>query len=72
MIFEGTYDAHHWRVLHDRWDDLRAQLHGVVVPHRLRPGCTAEEHVEIRRLDAAAPDFEPPRRGGKGSGAITT
>ncbi|CAO4132613.1 hypothetical protein [Methylorubrum extorquens] len=68
VIFEDTYDAHHWRVLHERWDDLRAQLHGVVVPHRLRPGCTEEEHTEIRRLDAAAPNFEPPRRDGKGLG----
>lgn len=59
VIFDGTYDAHQWRVLHERWDDLRAQLHGVVVPHRLRPGCTNEEHAEILRLDAAAPNFEP-------------
>ena len=59
VIFEGTYDAHHWHVLHDRWDDLRAQLHGIVVPHRLRPGCTEEERDAIRRLDAAAPNFEP-------------
>ncbi len=51
--------AHHWRVLHDRWDDLRAQLHGIVVPHRLRPGCNAEELSVIHQLDAAAPDFEP-------------
>lgn len=72
VIFEGTYDAHHWRVLHERWDDLRAQLHGVVVPHRLRPGCTEEEDAEIRRLDAAAPDFEPPRHDGKESGYVPT
>lgn len=61
VIFEGTYDAHHWRVLHERWDDLRAQLHGTVVPHRLRPGCSPEELDEIKRLDAAAPSFEPER-----------
>lgn len=62
VIFEDTYDAYHWRVLHERWDDLRAQLHGIVVPHRLRPGCTSEEQEEIRLLDKAAPDFEPWRR----------
>ncbi|RYG94660.1 MAG: hypothetical protein EON58_15780 [Alphaproteobacteria bacterium] len=59
VIFEGTYDAYHWRVLHDRWDDLHAQLNGVVVPHRLRSGCTDEERSEIDRLDSAAPNFKP-------------
>lgn len=59
IVFEGTYDAHHWSVLQDRWDDLRAQLHGVVVPHTMRMGSTEEELVEIRRLDAASPNFEP-------------
>lgn len=59
VIFEGTYDAYHWRVLHDRWDDLHAQLNGVVVPHRLRSGCTDEERSEIHRLDSAAPNFKP-------------
>lgn len=59
VIFEGTYDAHHWRVLHERWDDLHAQLNGIIVPHRLRPKCTDEERSEINRLDAAAPDFKP-------------
>lgn len=62
VIFEGTYDAHHWQVLHERWDDLRAQLHGVVVPHRLRPECSEEERAGIHLLDTAAPDFEPPRQ----------
>ncbi len=59
VIFQGTYDAHHWSILQNRWDDLRAQLHGVVVPHTMRRGCTEDEMVEIRRLDAASPDFEP-------------
>ena len=65
VIFEGTYDAHHWRVLHERWDDLRAQLHGVVVPYRARAGCTTEERALIRELDEAAPSFEPPVRLGR-------
>jgi superfamily II DNA or RNA helicase len=59
VIFEGTYDAHHWRVLHERWDDLRAQLHGIVVPYRLREGCTEEELAQLRELDNAAPCFGP-------------
>lgn len=33
VIFEGTYDEYNWRVLRQRWDDLRAQLYGVVIPH---------------------------------------
>ena len=62
VLFDGTYDAHNWAVLNERWDDLRAQLHGVVVPHRLRNGCTIDELGEIQRLDAAAPSFEPRHR----------
>ncbi|WP_235528012.1 DEAD/DEAH box helicase [Sphingomonas sp. Leaf38] len=63
VIFEGTYDSHHWAVLMERWDDLRAQLHGVVVPYRLREGCTEEEQRIIRYLEAAAPDFSPTQTG---------
>lgn len=63
LIFQGTYDAHHWSVLQDRWDDLRAQLHGVVVPFTMRRACTEDEMAEIRRLDAVSPNFEPARDG---------
>ncbi len=59
VIFEGTYDEHHWEVLNQRWDDFQAQLHGIVVPHRMRADVTVEERCEIHRLDAAAPNFEP-------------
>ena len=57
VIFQGTYDAHQWAVLQERWDDLRAQLHGIVVPYGSRLSCTAEELVEVGKLDAAAPNF---------------
>ena len=66
VIFEGTYDEHHWTVLRERWDDLRAQLHGVVIPLRLFTNdqelrCLAEE------IEAVAPNFSPtPRDGGSG------
>ncbi|EYD74396.1 hypothetical protein Rumeso_04081 [Rubellimicrobium mesophilum DSM 19309] len=62
VIFGGTYDAHHWAVLLDRWDDLRAQLHGIVIPHHDRTGCTEEEIGILTTLDEAAPDFSPPPR----------
>ncbi|WAP70080.1 helicase-related protein [Jiella pelagia] len=64
VIFDGTYDAHHWNVLLERWDDLRAQLHGTVVPYRERVGCAEGELAIIESLDRAAPDFFPPRRAG--------
>jgi hypothetical protein len=59
VIFEGTYDEHNWAVLNERWDDLRAQLHGVVVPERLRDAHDEEGMRLIRELDRAAPNFSP-------------
>ena len=58
VIFQGTYDGEHWRILQDRWDDLRAQLHGEPIPPRLAgddPGAIAI----VRALAADAPDFSP-------------
>jgi len=58
VVFRGTYDEHNWKVLRERWDDLRAQLHGVVVPDRL-----ADQDEEGRRIIAEirrmAPSFSP-------------
>jgi hypothetical protein len=59
VIFRGTYDEYHWKVLRERWDDLRAQLHGIVVPQRLRRRSDPAESQLIRELDAAAPVFSP-------------
>lgn len=59
VIFEGTYDSYNWRVLRDRWDDLRAQLHGVVVPRRARESVSEEDLALIRELDSRGPDFSP-------------
>ena len=36
IIFEGTYDEYNWQVLQNRWDKLRSQLHGVVIPEQER------------------------------------
>jgi hypothetical protein len=61
VIFQGTYDEYHWKVLHERWDDLRAQLHGIVVPQRLRFGANTAESELIRQLDETGPNFSPLR-----------
>lgn len=59
IVFSGTYDEHNWRVLQRRWDDLRAQLHGIVVPARERATATEEERGIICELDRCAPNFSP-------------
>ncbi len=57
MVFEGTYDEAHWRVLEQRWDLLRAQLHGDILPAR----ADAEpEYLALRdRVALVAPQFSP-------------
>jgi hypothetical protein len=58
VIFEGTYDAKHWEVLQERWQDFRAQLHGVPIPQSIAEG--DEEGLRIiREINEAAPDFSP-------------
>jgi superfamily II DNA or RNA helicase len=63
VIFQGTYDEYNWKVLNQRWDDLRAQLHGMVVPQRFRSHATTVERELIRELDEMGPDFSPLRQG---------
>lgn len=60
VVFGATYDAENWRVLRERWDDLRAQLHGVPVPARLAGNDAASAEL-IAQICAMAPDFSPPR-----------
>lgn len=58
VVFRGTYDEKNWQVLHDRWDDLRAQLHGIVISPRI-----AEKYPDakemIAEINGAAPNFSP-------------
>jgi superfamily II DNA or RNA helicase len=60
VVFKGTYDEKNWQVLRDRWDDLRAQLHGVVISPRI-----AEKYPDAKEMIAeindAAPNFSPSR-----------
>jgi len=56
VIFKGTYDEYNWQVLNARWDELRSQLHGVIIPESER---TNEDELLYDELCNAAPDFTP-------------
>ncbi|NLY63694.1 MAG: hypothetical protein GX070_01870 [Alcaligenaceae bacterium] len=56
MIFKGTYDEKNWGVLKRRWEDLRAQLHGIVISASLAEFCNDPESI-----NKAAPNFSPNR-----------
>jgi hypothetical protein len=58
VIFRGTYDEHNWNVLRERWDDLRAQLHGIVVPDRFAD-CDEESRRIIETIAQTGPSFSP-------------
>lgn len=60
VIFEGTYDEYNWKVLRERWDDLRAQLNGIIVPMRVA-GSDADSVALVKWLEDAAPNFSPQR-----------
>jgi len=59
IIFKGTYDEHNWNVLQERWDDLRAQLHGEAIPARLRESEDEEGRKILDEIAAARPNFSP-------------
>lgn len=60
VVVSGTYDDHNWQVLKARWLELRAQLHGDVLPpghEHLHTG--AERRTCLDRIRRATPDFSP-------------
>jgi len=57
IIFKGTYDEKNWQVLRERWDDLRAQLHGIVISPRI--ACKNVDVKIVNELNAQAPNFSP-------------
>jgi superfamily II DNA or RNA helicase len=60
VIFRGTYDEHNWKVLRERWDNLRAQLHGdVISPEFASP--TQDDQELFDEIFDAAPNFSPNR-----------
>lgn len=60
VIFKGTYDEYNWEVLRDRWDDLRAQLHGIVIPSRLANNDKSLVPL-IEEIAKSSPNFSPNR-----------
>lgn len=58
VIFRGTYDEKNWDVLRERWDDLRAQLHGVVISPQLSKASGLSEDV-VKAINDCAPRFTP-------------
>jgi superfamily II DNA or RNA helicase len=55
VIFQGTYDEHNWQVLRTRWANLRAQLHGIVVPQSNSDDPEIQSYLD--EIAAAAPRF---------------
>ncbi|NBZ89002.1 DEAD/DEAH box helicase family protein [Stagnihabitans tardus] len=60
VVVSGTYDDHNWQVLKARWMELRAQLHGEVLPHQgTHVPVSAELKAFRNRIIAATPTFAP-------------
>lgn len=59
IIFKGTYDEHNWEVLKERWDDLRAQLHGEAIPARMMTNEDEEGKAILENIMKSAPNFSP-------------
>ncbi len=64
VIFQGTYDEQNWAVLRQRWDDLRAQLHGVIIPPQEAAAYQGLGDL-INEINEAAPNFSPLRSRGQ-------
>ena len=58
VVFQGTYDEKNWSVLRERWDDLRAQLHGVVISPHIAEKCSSLGNL-ISEINNEAPNFSP-------------
>ncbi|MBI5271178.1 MAG: type III restriction endonuclease subunit R [Burkholderiales bacterium] len=58
VIFEGTYDELNWKILRERWNDLRAQLHGIVITPAVSHGV---DPALARQINGLAPHFSPSR-----------
>lgn len=56
VVFKGTYDEWNWAVLRERWDDLRAQLQGIVISSRLARDAAIPADV-VEEINRAAPRF---------------
>lgn len=60
VVVSGTYDDHNWQVLKERWMELRAQLHGEVLPHQGTHAAISPELEALRnRIIVSTPNFAP-------------
>lgn len=57
VIFKGTYDEKNWEVLRERWDDLRAQLHGIVISPKLAEAGGLPD-ILVQEINSCAPRFD--------------
>jgi superfamily II DNA or RNA helicase len=60
VIFRDTYDEHNWNVLRERWDNLRAQLHGDVISPEFASD-NYEDEASFDEISKSAPNFSPIR-----------
>ncbi len=58
VIFKGTYDEYNWKVLQERWDELRAQLHGIVIPANMVSSGQVDQRL-AETINNMAPNFSP-------------
>lgn len=58
VVFQGTYDEHNWKILRERWDDLRAQLHGIVI-NECSHVLDRDQKKYMEEITEAAPNFSP-------------
>jgi superfamily II DNA or RNA helicase len=58
VIFRGTYDEHNWKVLRERRDNLRAQLHGDVISPEFAND-NHEDQALFDEISKSAPNFSP-------------
>ncbi|WP_321876757.1 DEAD/DEAH box helicase [Paraburkholderia bannensis] len=56
VVFKGTYDEWNWTVLRERWDDLRAQLQGIVISPRMAQDAAIAPEI-VDEINRAAPRF---------------
>lgn len=63
LVFKNTYDEYNWQVLLERWADLRAQLHGEIIPPREITEDDRQRYCNtLTDLAQCAPNFSPPQR----------
>lgn len=59
IIVTGTYDDYHWAVLSQRWNSMKAQLNGDILPGIVNDDADPARASLVARARAAAPDFSP-------------